>query len=81
MKTLASEWAKFKRLIVPKDAPEVQIVETRRAFYAGANSMTLCIMAASSDPGDDPTEADISRMSALYAEIEAFSAEVKAGRA
>ncbi len=33
--TLAQQWDEFKNLVIPKDAPEIQVVEMQRAFYSG----------------------------------------------
>ena len=34
---IGAGWEKFRLLCVPADAGTVQIIETRRAFYAGAD--------------------------------------------
>lgn len=39
MNTIAAKWEKFVIDVLPKDAPAVQRVEMRRAFYAGAASL------------------------------------------
>ncbi len=31
-------WLDFKRKVIPEDAPNIQLQECRRAFYAGAQS-------------------------------------------
>lgn len=36
--TIASEWAEFRALDVALDAPSVQLMEMRKAFYAGVAS-------------------------------------------
>lgn len=33
--TVAEIWASFERGIMPSNAPDVQRIETKRAFYAG----------------------------------------------
>jgi hypothetical protein len=37
--TLAQEWERFSRAVVPSDAPPVQISEMKMAFYGGALSL------------------------------------------
>jgi hypothetical protein len=39
MNTIQEQWSSFAALVVPKDAPAVQVTEMRRAFYAGAEAM------------------------------------------
>lgn len=39
MKTLADEWESYQNEVLPRDAPEIQVTETQRAFYAGAGSL------------------------------------------
>lgn len=36
MKRIEAEWQSYKTMVVPPDAEEVQLKETRKAFYAGA---------------------------------------------
>jgi len=36
MMTIDQHWQSYRRDLIPKDASQVQITETRRAFYAGA---------------------------------------------
>lgn len=39
MNTIADEWDEFAKHVVPPDAPDVQRVEMRVAFYAGATAL------------------------------------------
>lgn len=39
MNTLKEAWEDYRRKVVPKTAGENQVIETRRAFYAGAAAM------------------------------------------
>ncbi len=55
LNTIAAEWERFKQ-ILPAGASEVQRVETRRAFFAGAASMFKLSMDAA-DLSDDAAEA------------------------
>ncbi len=47
-------WRSFAEAVVPRDAPPVQRVETRKAFYAGAQILLHSILGALS-AGDQPT--------------------------
>lgn len=47
---IANEWRCFAQTVLPKGVGEVQRVETRRAFYAGAAAMFGVLMR---HPGSD----------------------------
>ena len=73
-KTLADQWRSYAEHVVPRSAPKVQMDESRKAFYAGAFAIFECIM-VNLDPGSEPTDGDLSRMDALYAELTEFIAQ------
>lgn len=57
-------WDDWKTLVIPDDAPPIQISECRKAFYAGAASMLgLMLTKAGDDPDDtrlyDEVQADL----------------------
>jgi hypothetical protein len=39
MNTIQEKWESFKILVIPNDAPRIQIKEMRNAFFAGAISV------------------------------------------
>lgn len=57
-------------------APDVQVRECRMAWFAGAQHLFSSIMNVL-DPGTEPTEADMERMSKIGAELDAFVDELK----
>lgn len=63
-------------LIFPKDAGQVQIEETKMAFFAGADHLYSSIMNAL-DPGDDETPTDIRRMELIDTELGRFREKLK----
>lgn len=68
-------WQSMRLLCLAADAPEIQIEEMRKAFFMGAQHLYAalnCIM----DPGQEPTDADMNRMSLIHTELEAFRMEV-----
>jgi hypothetical protein len=68
-------WQSMLLLVVPKDAPDVQVKEMRNAFFMGAQHLyaaLMCIM----DEDAEPTEADMKKMSLIHHELEAFRKEV-----
>ena len=79
MRTIADQWAEFERRILPKNAPTVQRVETKRAFYAGAQAV-LFVMVQIAD-ADASDEAGAAILEGLHDECRRFGAEIAAGRA
>jgi hypothetical protein len=71
--SITAGWHAYLELVVPPQAPDIQREECRLAFWAGAATLFYAIM-QSLDPGAEPTEADVARLDAINAEIEAFSA-------
>jgi hypothetical protein len=80
MKRLAGEWLDYDMKVIPREAPEIQRRETRRAYYAGATTL-LALILQSLEPGAEPTEGELRKMDQLKEEIDKFWVEVKAGRA
>ncbi len=77
---MAEEWDKYARSVLPAGASPVQKKETRRAFYAGAQSILFRVI-ESFAPETEPTDADLRIMENLHQELQDFAALVKAGRA
>lgn len=62
----------YRSAVIPKDAPDVQISECRRAFYAGAlSAYTLC------RDLPDPESAAMKVLSDLDDELREFPERVK----
>lgn len=76
---VGGEWTRYRQEIVPTTAPTVQVQESQRAFYAGAWALWRLIMAT--DPGLEPTEADLKKMDQLHDELQAFAKAVGEGSA
>lgn len=64
-------WLAYRLKVVPASAGQVQVEETRRAFYAGAQQLFASIMVML-DPGAEPTDADDRRMEAIDNELREF---------
>jgi hypothetical protein len=80
LETLAAAWAGWRAAVIPITAPVVQVVESRRAFYAGAAAFLEMQMKALS-PGADETPGDLARMDGWYHELRQFQEDVRAGKA
>lgn len=70
-RVIEAGWIGCRIAWVPKDAPEVQIIEMRRAYMAGAQHLFASIMGIL-DPGAEPTDSDLNRMDLIHKELEAF---------
>jgi hypothetical protein len=64
-------------MVLPALANEIQVVETRKAFYAGA-IMLFRTLISSLSPGKEATDADIEVMRDIDNEIEVFETELYA---
>ncbi len=73
-KLIEAGWIGMRIACVPDDASEVQISEMRLAFFAGAQHLFGSIMSIL-DPGAEPTEKDMERMSLIDAELRRFISE------
>jgi len=74
-------WEVFNRFILDPDAPKIQREEMRKAFFAGAQHVFMCLCSGL-DPDEEPTADDMKRMELLEAELiefgESFAAEIAA---
>jgi hypothetical protein len=79
--TIGEEFEKYLKAIRrgPEPLSEVQVTETRRAFYAGA-FVALCRFREIGVPEVDEDEG-VARMQAMYDEIMVFYEAVRGGRA
>lgn len=73
------QWLSYRREVIPANAPMIQITESRRAFYAGAEAL-LSVICGFLEPGTEPTIGDLEKMTAIHNELVQFAADVKAGR-
>ncbi|TFH40740.1 MAG: hypothetical protein E4H01_16075, partial [Lysobacterales bacterium] len=79
MKLIERAWQSYRVNVVPHDAGEVQLKETRNAFYAGAAILftTLTSETFLDDDGGgsiDPTIDDLLKMEMIQEEIDEFGA-------
>jgi hypothetical protein len=79
-RSLSEEWTEFERTIIPKGAPLVQRVESRRAWYAGAASM-LGLVSGGLDADKEPTDLDVAYLESIHQELVAFSRDLTEGTA
>jgi len=71
-KLIEAGFSGLRAACIAADAPPEQLHEMRLAFFAGAQHLFVSIMSVL-DPGSEPTDADMERMSNIDAELRAFS--------
>lgn len=70
------QWRSYRAEVLPANAPTVQMVECRRAFYAGAQALRTAFLDTSDDPRTEAAE-----LLAIEDELHQFLRDVKAGNA
>jgi hypothetical protein len=82
MKQIEMEWETYRHLVMPPQAGEMQFMETRRAFYAGAKAM-FALISEISDPktGPEATQNELQRVDGLANELEEFNQRIRDGKA
>lgn len=75
---IENAWKDYALRVLPPDAPAVQFRETKRAFFAGAQGL-LATISTQLDQGSDQDA--FAFMDRVAAELEAYCAAVKEGRA
>lgn len=64
--------------VLPEGAPEVQVVEMRKAFFAGAHHLFGSMLSLLDGNDGQPTEDDLRRMDQIHKELERFGEELAA---
>lgn len=59
-------------------APEVQKMEMRKAYYAGAQHVFGSIMGLMGPSGEEPSEREMKVLDDIHKELDAFAAEMAA---
>ncbi len=70
-------WIGYRHLVMSENAPQIQIDECRMAFFAGAQHLFASIMSIL-EPGSEPTEKDLDRMTQIDSELKSFLAVFRA---
>lgn len=69
-------WMSYLYVVLPKNASDVQIRETRKAFFAGAQHL-FATMLTVLEPGTEATDNDLNRMTQINEELERFLDELR----
>lgn len=73
-KIIEGGWAGFALAVLPAEASQIQRAEMRKAFFAGSAHLFASMMNIL-DPGSEPTQRDLDRMTLISDELEAFQKE------
>jgi hypothetical protein len=79
-KLLANAWQSYATRVLSPQASNNQRIETRRAFYAGAQAFFSAVMEAL-DPSPKVMDSDVAAIGSMDQELQAFANDVKEGRA
>lgn len=70
-KLIEAGWVGLRIAAIDPAAPDDQLREMRMAFFAGAQHLFHSIMTIL-EPGEEPTDKDLDRMSLIETELRAF---------
>lgn len=73
-------WCSYAASVLPADAPAFQVMETRRAFYAGAGAGLVGVASLLREDGVTE-EMGFSAVEAMFAEVRRFKEAVQRGDA
>ena len=69
-------WQALRLMSVPTNACDIQLKEMRNCFFAGAQHLFASIL-NTLDPGREPTDKDLHRMTLIQKELDDFILEYK----
>ena len=73
-------WERYRDTVLPKNVSRVQLIETRRAFYAGAKGV-LDALAGEMSYSDEEMPDDIEMVRSVRAEFDEFYRDIARGKA
>ena len=79
MNTIQEQWEMYEKLVLSKDASPIQLLETRRAFYAGFEAMLRVQWAIAGNEYSE--DAGVAMLEGCYEESRAFARLVTDGKA
>ena len=76
---IAMAWADYRKKVVHPDAEDIQVKQTRKAFYAGGAAVLTSMMQAMG-PGRDSEDSDVVILEKLLMELRDHLRAVNEGR-
>lgn len=77
---IQAAWRSYVAEVLPPDCSAIQLCETRRAFYAGAQALFGGLLSRFTEDRE-PTEEDLKLMDQVNEELKAFAHDLRRGRA
>jgi hypothetical protein len=77
---VAGQWRQYVTRVLPADVHPLQLKETKRAFYAGAQCLLYAVQQGLS-AGDGVEDGDVAMLEAVERELSDFAEAVAQGRA
>jgi hypothetical protein len=74
-KLIEAGWQAYRMLSIPPNASDIQVRESRLAYFLGAQHLFASIMGIM-DSGTEPTEDDLRRLTLISNELDAFIATI-----
>ena len=71
-KRIEKLWDAYRTEVIP-EAGEVQVEETKKAFYAGSYALMSILINTFDDEHEDPTEDDLVIMDDIHQELQDFA--------
>lgn len=75
-KLIEAGWVGLRLAAIPLNAPKDQLVEMRKAFFAGAQHLFASIMTIMEEDAE-PTDADLRRMDLIDTELRSFGHDLE----
>lgn len=75
-KLIEAGWQAYRMLSIPPNAPDIQVSESRLAYFFGAQHLLASIVGVL-DSGAEPTADDLRRIELISNELDAFIAKIK----
>lgn len=79
MASMFEEWKSYRQRVIPPTASDVQVVESKRAFYGGAFSL-FHLMTRTVSVGDEVSGADMRFMEGIDREFKDFYLRMEEGK-
>lgn len=76
--TIAQKWATFHCLVIPSNAPQMQVTEMRRSFYCGFQE---ALRVLTEDVARLPDDSASKAIKSLLDEANAFGRAIQEGKA
>ena len=73
-KFIEDGWDGYRKMVVSREASDIQVIECRRAFYAGVSVLfeTLMLVLQPDKDKEEELEAGMEMLASLQAEIDEF---------